>query len=347
MTLAVALLACGQDIGVTQNAICDGSKQPSEDYVDEPFDKDGDGYMDGNNPDCVLTYGEGLDCDDGNADVNPSMTELECNGWDDDCDDTTLDAEDLDEDGFSACDDDCDDLNPDVYPAAGEEECNGIDDDCNDETLDAPDVDEDGYTVCDNDCDDLDYNVNPGADEETCNDVDDDCSTATPDEQDSDGDTWSTCDGDCNDDEATAFPGYEEVCDDGIDNDCDGSVDEDCELDYSDTWFLDDSITMSCAWGSVELSFATVTLTHAEPNLAIYGGGTKGQPGTTTGTIEADQSFETERAVLGDCDERYIFEGQFDNANQFTGTFTAKFKSNGGLGCLDCSTTRWDIVGTR
>ena len=339
----VAMLACTQDIGVTQNAICDGSKQPSEDYVDQPFDRDEDGYIDGSNPDCVAVYGaENLDCDDGNADVNPGNDEIACNGWDDDCNAETEDEADVDEDGFASCDD-CDDLNPDVYPGNSEEECNGLDDDCNEDTLDDPDVDEDGYSVCDGDCEDLDANINPGAEELTCNDVDDDCSSATPDAEDYDGDTWSTCDGDCDDDESQAWPGFEEICDDGIDNDCNGSIDEDCELDYTDVWFLDTSINYDCAFGFVELSFSTVDITHSGTNLGIYAGGTQGQPGTTTGTLESDESFDTDRTVTGGCDETYQFIGQFTNADTFEGVFKAKFSGS----CYDCSNKTWSIVGTR
>jgi hypothetical protein len=345
MTLLLALFGCGSDVGIAQNEICDGSKQPGEDTVDAPFDKDGDGYMDGNNPDCVLTYGlENLDCDDANPDIHPSASEIGCNGWDDDCDPETLDEDDLDEDNFGSCND-CDDLNPNVYPGNEETLCNAIDDDCNEDTLDAPDVDEDGWTVCDGDCEDLDDRINPDMEEVTCNDVDDDCSSATPDAEDYDGDGWSTCDGDCDDEESLAWPGYEEQCDDGIDNDCNGAVDEDCELDYTDTWFLDSSVSMSCAFGSVELSFGVVDITHSGSNLVIYGGGTKGQPGSTVGTLTGS-AFETERSVPGSCTETYIFEGEFTNKDTFEGTFIAKY-TGGTSNCWDCKTTSWDIIGTR
>jgi hypothetical protein len=96
---------------------------------------------------------DNTDCDDTNASVNPSASEL-CNGLDDDCDGTTDEDDaadaptwyaDADADTFGdplsstvACeapaahvadDTDCDDTSAAVNPAAAEL-CNGLDDDC-------------------------------------------------------------------------------------------------------------------------------------------------------------------------------------------------------------------------
>lgn len=82
-----ALGACNSDISVIETAACDGQLQAGEETVDGAFDRDGDGYLDGNNPDCVATYGvEALDCDDGDEGVNPAADEVACNGTDEDCD---------------------------------------------------------------------------------------------------------------------------------------------------------------------------------------------------------------------------------------------------------------------
>ena len=254
MLILLILLACQSDIGITETSVCDGELQRSEDAVDSPYDRDGDGYFDGSNPDCQDTYEvEDLDCDDLDAGVNPGAFEVDCNDIDDDCDALTLDAADEDQDGVLACDD-CDDLNGRV-------------------------------------------------------------SIAT-----------------------------EEQCDDGIDNDCDGETDEDCAVDYSDIWFLDQSITMACAWGSVELSFSTVELTQAGSNLLIEAQGTKGQPGQTSGTLSGD-SFSTNRSVPGACQEDYSFNGVFEDESNFRGSFEAAY--TGGNNCADCQTQSWAIVGTR
>lgn len=81
------LIACNNDTSFQQSATCDGALQQGEDTVDAPFDGDGDGYLDGANPDCVATYpAETLDCDDATADVSPGEAEVPCDGIDQDCD---------------------------------------------------------------------------------------------------------------------------------------------------------------------------------------------------------------------------------------------------------------------
>jgi hypothetical protein len=173
----LSLSSCGVDVGLTESSHCDGALQGSEDTVDSPYDVDGDGYFDGANADCVATYSsERLDCNDLNPDVNPGMEETTCDGLDNDCNPDTLDGEDIDGDGFTACEgEDCDDLNPNVYPGNAEDPCNGIDDDCNEITLDDADEDGDGWSLCDQDCDDSEPTVNPGM-EEICDDnLDNNC----------------------------------------------------------------------------------------------------------------------------------------------------------------------------
>lgn len=87
-------------------------------YLDSLLvDADGDGY----------TWD--IDCDDQNADANPSLEEIAYNGWDDDCKPETKD-DDFDEDGFNL-EDDCDDDNPEINPLAIDIPNNGIDEDCN------------------------------------------------------------------------------------------------------------------------------------------------------------------------------------------------------------------------
>ncbi len=202
---------------------------------------------------------------------------------------------------------------------------------------------QDTYEPEDLDCDDLDPQVNPGSVEVECNDIDDDCDVLTLDAADEDQDGVLACD-DCDDLNGTVWIATDEECDDGVDNDCDGEIDEECAIDYSGTWFLDQSISMACAWGSVEISFATVEVTQAGNNLLIEAQGTKGQPGQTSGSL-SDVSFSTTRSVPGACQEDYSFDGVFDDENTFSGTFEAAF--TGGANCLDCSTRAWNIEGTR
>lgn len=120
---------------------CDGLIDGDDPNCDGLIDADGDGWcvggedLDGDgdcsSPDEVFE-GEGNvgDCDDGDAEVHPSATEL-CNGFDDDCDPETGGTEqDLDADGFMDCDGDCDDADPTVYLGAEEVCGDEIDQDC-------------------------------------------------------------------------------------------------------------------------------------------------------------------------------------------------------------------------
>ena len=176
----------------------------------ENIDGDGDGYF------------SQEDCDDSNAQVNPSASEV-CDGIDNDCngevDEGVLEMfyQDADEDGYGDPDSsiescvspegyvpfssDCDDGDPAVYPSA-EELCDGIDNDCNGE------VDEDvgGVYFLDRDEDGF------GDDGSTVLM----CGLATG---------FSEVGGDCDDRNATVNPAAEELCDE-LDNDCDLFTDE-------------------------------------------------------------------------------------------------------------------------
>ncbi len=166
--------SCSQDVGLVANSICDGIAQPAEDWVDQPFDKDEDGFFDGTNPDCLANYDIAfLDCDDQNPDVNPEVLEITCDGVDNDCNDETLDGEDLDDDGWDECED-CDDNDAERNPALSEVECDSIDNDCDDTTPDSVDEDEDGSSSCD-DCNDSEPLAYPGRNEECEDNIDNDC----------------------------------------------------------------------------------------------------------------------------------------------------------------------------
>ena len=135
------LVGCGNDVQIAQDAKCDGVQQQSEDAVDAPFDRDGDGFFDGSNLDCIDNYpADRLDCNDGEAAANPNMSEVTCDGIDNDCDEATPDALDGDADGSDACAD-CDDAEPEAFPTHAEVCFDSIDNDCDGETDEECDVD--------------------------------------------------------------------------------------------------------------------------------------------------------------------------------------------------------------
>ena len=223
-------------------------------------DIDGDGF------DSVACGGE--DCNDGNANVNPSIDadgdgfsvcedcvdsipsinpdalEICDDGLDNDCDggDTPGDA---DGDGIDseACGGvDCDDTDASVHPGidADADSFNACEDcDDSDAAIYAGnDVDADGFDACD-DCDDNDPTINPDA-TEVCDAVDRDCDGLTLVDADGDGDGGDACGGtDCDDADPTIYAGAPELCD-GIDQDCDG-IDDGLDPDVggdadSDGW---------------------------------------------------------------------------------------------------------------
>jgi hypothetical protein len=67
----VILIGCGLDIKLDPiEATCNGKQDSTEESVDSPYDKDGDGSFDASNIDCQEAYTiTELDCDDNNPDI--------------------------------------------------------------------------------------------------------------------------------------------------------------------------------------------------------------------------------------------------------------------------------------
>jgi MYXO-CTERM domain-containing protein len=216
--------------------VCDGDDEDCDGAADEGLpalvgyaDGDGDGWGAGvaQPGDCRAapagTVGQGGDCDDVDAGVNPGAAEV-CDGVDQDCTGFADDGlgfvtvyGDGDGDGFGA--------------GVGTSTCAGVGA---------------GQSAVGSDCDDRDASVRPGA-VEVCDGVDQDCAGGADDGlptvivyRDADGDGYgagagtSTCagvgvgeaavGGDCDDGVAAVNPGAVEVLDDAVDDDCDGTA---------------------------------------------------------------------------------------------------------------------------
>jgi hypothetical protein len=114
------------------------------------------------------------DCNDADPEVHPFAEESCTDPADRNCDGSTG-AQDLDADGFIACED-CDDQDAAAYPGANDPWYDGVLRDCN-RTSDF-DADLDGYesnTFGGDDCDDQDAGVNPGATERADDTIDNNC----------------------------------------------------------------------------------------------------------------------------------------------------------------------------
>lgn len=339
----IGLAGCGSDIKITAQARCDGVLQPEEEFVDSPFDRDGDGYFDMANSDCSTYYeAQYLDCDDGDPDINPGAGEVTCDLIDNDCDPETIDSTDTDGDGYINCDE-CDDSNADVNPGRAEELCNGLDDDCDDSTPDAVDTDLDGWSECE-DCNDFNEAINPGAEEIQCNGIDEDCNEDTPDEADFDADGASNC-VDCDDEDELRSPEFEELCDDKVDNNCNDEVDEECS--YTGIWNIDRNISYQCAefygYYFVNISFNQIYIQDLTTSVTVGPTSSGSQPGTTSGSFTAADTISTTNSIPGSCTETYSFDGTFEDSETFLGSFSARFSGS----CLDCRNQSFTFTATK
>ena len=222
--------------------ICDGVDNDCNDSVDEGCDDDADDYCDNDmttvgTPD-VCPNGSG-DCNDTNADINPSADDSDCDGVDDNCSDAA------DEDYVS--DDSC--FLPGACAAGNvASSCSaGVE------------------TAC--------ATGTPAADDSTCDDVDDDCDGQADEDYVSDdscflpgacaaGDVASSCTAGQETACATGTPAADDSDCDGVDDDCDGQDDEDYAPD--DSCFLPGAcaagnVASSCAAGGNETACATGT----------------------------------------------------------------------------------------
>ena len=213
------------------------------------IDTDGDGFGDLDQDERISCdpidgyVSVGGDCDDKDADVNPSSDEMCWDLVDNNCDTLIDDASAVDAVDWYL------DLDGDLYGDEGA----GHDRSCDDLS--------ETHVQDNTDCDDNEADVYPGA-IEYCDSVDNDCDTEVDEDDAADVITWYsdsdedgfgqsdvtiiTCykpddfvdlGGDCDDGDSSVYPGAPEYCD-GIDHDCDDLTNEDDSIDAKE-WFLD------------------------------------------------------------------------------------------------------------
>ncbi len=252
----------------TDATIHPGATEGVGDEVDQDCDEteicyadaDDDGYIDGSttassDTDCS-DPGEGLatdetgECDDADATIHPTATELVGDEVDGDCDGIELCYTDADDDGFvdrsagtvassdADCTDtgeaardasvgDCDDADASVYPGATELPGDEVDSDCDGAELCYVDGDGDGYT---------DGTSGVLSEDADCGDVGEATSSAAT--------------GDCDDSDATMHPDAEDLVADGVDSDCDGH--ETCYADADLDGYIDGSTTLTSTDGDCD-----------------------------------------------------------------------------------------------
>ena len=275
--------------------LCDGIDNDCDgELSSEEVDLDGDGYVV-----CAIEsdwFGleevvGGLDCDDSDASIYPTAIEL-CDGIITSCVDVLpLEEEDIDGDGYVACDygldewrgldsviggGDCDEQNIDIHPMAVEVSVDGVDQNCDDLESCYWDSDGDGFaglefilvedlqcsdsgvSMQSEDCDDADAAIYPTATEIWYDGVDQNCDELSDYDQDGDGQDSDVYGGlDC-DDEASdirADVSIVEIPGDDVDQNCDGF--EACFLDQdADGYggsFTVDSSSLTCDGNSLSV----------------------------------------------------------------------------------------------
>ncbi len=297
------------------------------------YDADSDGYaaegavdQQSTDGDCTDTNEapatEEWDCDDADASIYPTATEIVVDGIDQDCDGGDACYADLDEDGYrdatgatvisedGDCLDegeadatvpatDCDDNDADVNPAQTDYPADGVDSDC------------DGYELCYEDGDDDGYRTTTGS---TVYSDDTDC---TGEGEAVAGDPAT----DCDDADASVYPNASEIIGDEVDQDCDGS--EICYIDADEDLY----------W---EASGSTVSSEDAD--CADLGEAPSSEPGgdcdDTDPNVNPAATETVADAVDNDCDgyEECYTDADSDGFADETGSNTTLSED---LDCVD------------
>ncbi|RJQ49368.1 MAG: hypothetical protein C4538_02350, partial [Nitrospiraceae bacterium] len=252
---------------------CDGATDSSDPgCLTSCLDVDGDGY--GANGDASCPNGTAIDCNDNAPNINPGVSDTDCNRVDENCSGTvdegytptpstcgigecTRSGQNVCQNGVvvNACTPGAPQTESYTVPLScsdnKDNDCDGLTDMADAGSCNPPDVDNDGDGISENqgDCDDTNNKVYPGA-PRICDGNDNDCDGRLDfsTDVDNDKDGFPICVmtgytvGDCNDNNANINPSKRELygtalCTDGIDNDCDkriDALDTDCQTPCPD-----------------------------------------------------------------------------------------------------------------
>ncbi|MHA2053442.1 MAG: hypothetical protein ACXABI_03690 [Candidatus Hodarchaeales archaeon] len=129
---------------------------------------------------------------------------------------------------------------------------------------------------------------------------------------------------------------------DGIEYGASGNDTISIQVDASGVYSLSQSISYTCAFGLVTLSYSTFTFVDTGTTLTVLplmNGG-----GYMTGLTASDGNIDVTFVYFGSCDEYYTLTGDFTDENTWEATFSVSFI---GFLCSDCTYQQWTVVGTR
>jgi MYXO-CTERM domain-containing protein len=130
-----AVSFCAGDCDDSDPAVFPGAAEATCDQVDNDCDAATEDNPDDDGDGVLLCGPDGLpgtgdeDCDDADPATYPGVSEVNCDGTDNDCDGGTFDDPDADADGVGLCTGDCDDNNAAMFEG-NPEVCDGLDNNC-------------------------------------------------------------------------------------------------------------------------------------------------------------------------------------------------------------------------
>jgi cysteine-rich repeat protein len=119
------------------------------------------------------------------------------------------------------------------------------------------------------------------------------------------------------------------------------------DCNASGTYLAAPSVSYSCAFGLVDFNVTAWTFADLGNGKMVVRG--SGLPRVMSGAVASCASgtgFTVSESVPGTCEETYRLQGQFSDANNWSGTFSAIYSGSGGS-CFNCVNQVWQVSGRR